>query len=72
MSSPEKTAAPATVSPDEALAEEIVNALIDAKLMHKAKAAETKKKIAAGTMDQDDWRALVELKRPDAESKSNG
>lgn len=72
MSSPEKTAAPTTVSPDEALAEEIVNALVEANLMDKAKAAATKKKIAAGSMDQDDWRALVELKRPDAEGKSNG
>jgi hypothetical protein len=72
MPPPEEKAAPTTKSPDELLADEIVSALVDAELMDKSKAAEAKKKIAAGTMDQDDWRGLVEFKRPDAGGKSNG
>lgn len=68
----EQPVAPVSATPDEVLAAEIVNALIDANLMDKAKAGETRRRIAAGSMDQDDWRALVELKRPDKEGKANG
>lgn len=71
MSAPEKIDVVPASTPDDALAQEIVEALIEAKLMQDAKKAATRKKIASGEMDQDDWRALVEFKRDAKEGEED-
>lgn len=57
------------LSPNDALAQEVVNKLVDAGLVTQAKAAEVLTKLKAGTATSADWTLWIDLgqaKKPGA------
>lgn len=49
------------LSANDTLAEEVVNRLVDAGLLPKAKAAEVSAKVKAGTATSEDWKLWIDL-----------
>lgn len=49
------------LSPNDTLAEEVVNKLVEAGLVSKAKAAEVMAKVKAGTATSEDWKLWIDL-----------
>ena len=49
------------LSPNDTLAQEVVNKLVDAGLISKAKAAEVLAKVKAGNATSEDWKLWIEL-----------
>jgi hypothetical protein len=58
------------LSPNDSLAEEVVDKLVDAGLVPKAKAAEVTAKVKAGTATSEDWKLWIDLGQ--AQKKSEG
>ena len=50
--------------PDEELAAEIVQALAKVNLLDPPNIEKTQERIATGTMTREDWRLLLDAKRP--------
>jgi hypothetical protein len=51
-------------SPNDELAAEIVNALVKARLVDPSQMEKAQDRIATGTMKREDWRLLLDPKRP--------
>jgi hypothetical protein len=51
-------------SPNDELAAEIVNALVKARLVDPSQVEKAQDRIATGTMKREDWRLLLDPKRP--------
>lgn len=49
------------LSPNDSLAEEVVNKLVEAGLVSKTKAAEVMAKVKAGTATSEDWKLWIDL-----------
>ncbi|MCZ7564361.1 MAG: hypothetical protein M5U08_11790 [Burkholderiales bacterium] len=49
------------LSPNDTLAQEVVNKLVEAGLVTKAKAAEVLTKVKAGTATSEDWKLWIDL-----------
>ncbi len=50
--------------PNDELAAEIVNALVKAGLVDRSRVEKAQNRIATGTMKNEDWRLLLDPKRP--------
>ena len=50
-----------SLSPNDTLAQEVVNKLVEAGLVTKAKAAEVLAKVKAGTATSEDWKLWIDL-----------
>jgi hypothetical protein len=48
-------------SPNDTLSEEVVNQLVEAGLVSKAKAVEVLSKVKAGTATSEDWKLWIDL-----------
>ena len=60
------------LSPNDALAHEVVSRLVDAGLVSKEKAAEILAKVAAGSATSEDWKLWIELGQAKKQKAKDG
>ena len=59
-------------SPNDALAEDVANKLVEAGLVSKAKLDEVLAKVKAGTASVEDWKLWIDLGQKKKQGEKNG